>query len=157
MDSVASAPAPTRDSGATVAPPRSCRQVGPRLEALIAVVLILVYLGVMLPSLTRFPPLNNDEGREAQLSWVASGLQPGAERMNAYRGFPTWGTGGLQGATTVLLFWLFGLREAQRVVSESLLRRWGEVEDVAPTARFLVSPAASFITCQTLAVNGGRP
>lgn len=63
----------------------------------------------MLPSLTRFPPLNNDEGREANLSWVASGLQPGAERMNAYRGFPTWGTGGLQGATTVVIFHLFNL------------------------------------------------
>lgn len=45
----------------------------------------------------------------------------------------------------------------QRVVDESLLRRWGEVEDVARAARFLVSPAASFITGQTLAVNGGRP
>lgn len=45
----------------------------------------------------------------------------------------------------------------QRVIDESLLRRWGEVEDVAQAARFLVSPAASFITGQTLAVNGGRP
>jgi 3-oxoacyl-[acyl-carrier protein] reductase len=45
----------------------------------------------------------------------------------------------------------------ERVVNESLLRRWGEVEDVARAARFLVSPAASFITGQTLAVNGGRP
>jgi 3-oxoacyl-[acyl-carrier protein] reductase len=45
----------------------------------------------------------------------------------------------------------------QRVVDESLLKRWGEVEDVARAARFLVSPAASFITGQTLPVNGGRP
>lgn len=74
---------------------------------LAALGLIVLYLLVMLPALTRFPPLNNDEGREAQLSWVASGLQPGAERMNAYRGFGTWGTGGLQGATTVVLFHLF--------------------------------------------------
>jgi hypothetical protein len=71
--------------------------------------LILAYLAVMLPSLTRFPPLNNDEGREANLSWVASGLEPGAERINAYRGSSTWGTGGLQGATTVALFHFFNL------------------------------------------------
>jgi 4-amino-4-deoxy-L-arabinose transferase-like glycosyltransferase len=110
VDSIALDSAPLLDSDVAVATtPRFRRQLGPRLEALIAAVLILVYLGVMLPSLTRFPPLNNDEGREAQLSWVTSGLQPGAERMNAYRGFDTWGTGGLQGATTVLLFWLFGL------------------------------------------------
>lgn len=45
----------------------------------------------------------------------------------------------------------------QRVVDESLLRRWGEPADVARAARFLVSPAASFITGQTIPVNGGRP
>ncbi len=44
----------------------------------------------------------------------------------------------------------------ERVKSESLLRRWGEVEDVARTARFLASPAAAFITGQIMHVNGGR-
>lgn len=44
----------------------------------------------------------------------------------------------------------------ERVKSESLLHRWGEVEDVARTARFLASPAASFITGQIITVNGGR-
>jgi 3-oxoacyl-[acyl-carrier protein] reductase len=44
----------------------------------------------------------------------------------------------------------------ERAVNESLLKRWGEVEDVARTARFLASPAASFITGQILNVNGGR-
>jgi 3-oxoacyl-[acyl-carrier protein] reductase len=44
----------------------------------------------------------------------------------------------------------------ERAVNESLLHRWGEVEDVARTVRFLASPAASFITGQILNVNGGR-
>lgn len=43
----------------------------------------------------------------------------------------------------------------QRAVSESLLGRWGAPEDVARAARFLVSPAAGFITGQTLPINGG--
>jgi 4-amino-4-deoxy-L-arabinose transferase-like glycosyltransferase len=94
----------------------------PGLETGLVLALVLAYLAVMLPSLTRFPPLNNDEGREGNLSWVASGLQPGAERMNAYRGFGTWGTGGLQGATTVALFRLFGLGLFQARLTSLL---WG--------------------------------
>jgi len=43
----------------------------------------------------------------------------------------------------------------QRAVAESLLGRWGTPEDVAAAAHFLVSPAAAFITGQTIAVNGG--
>jgi hypothetical protein len=92
-------PVPARGRHFTFRPP----------EAVVVLGLIVAYLAIMLPSLTRFPPLNNDEGREANLSWVASGLEPGAERMNAYRGFSTWGTGGLQGATTVALFHFFNL------------------------------------------------
>ena len=45
----------------------------------------------------------------------------------------------------------------QRAQDESLLRRWGTPEDVARAARFLVSPAADFITGHVLPVNGGRP
>lgn len=43
----------------------------------------------------------------------------------------------------------------QRAVAESLLQRWGEVDDVARAVRFLASPAASFITGLILPVNGG--
>jgi 3-oxoacyl-[acyl-carrier protein] reductase len=44
----------------------------------------------------------------------------------------------------------------QRAVRESLLERWGEPGDVARMARYLVSPEASFITGQIVAVNGGN-
>lgn len=45
-----------------------------------------------------------------------------------------------------------------RARRESLLDRWGTPEDVARVARFLASPAASFITGQIIAINGGyRP
>ncbi len=43
----------------------------------------------------------------------------------------------------------------QRAVRESLLERWGTPQDVATAARFLVSPAAAFITGQVIPVNGG--
>lgn len=43
----------------------------------------------------------------------------------------------------------------QRVVRESLRGRWGRPEDVAQACRFLVSPAADYITGQTINVNGG--
>ena len=43
----------------------------------------------------------------------------------------------------------------QRAMSESLVQRWGTPEDVAQAILYLASPAASFITGQILAVNGG--
>jgi 3-oxoacyl-[acyl-carrier protein] reductase len=43
----------------------------------------------------------------------------------------------------------------QRAQRESLLCRWGTPQDVAGVARFLVSPAAGFITGQIVEVNGG--
>lgn len=43
----------------------------------------------------------------------------------------------------------------QRAVAESLLARWGEPEDIARAARFLASPASSFVTGQVINVNGG--
>jgi 3-oxoacyl-[acyl-carrier protein] reductase len=44
----------------------------------------------------------------------------------------------------------------ERAIGEALLARWGTPDDVARAARFLVSPAASFITGQIVCVNGGR-
>lgn len=43
----------------------------------------------------------------------------------------------------------------QRVLVETPLARWGTPEDVAATARWLVSPAAQFITGQIIRINGG--
>ncbi len=43
----------------------------------------------------------------------------------------------------------------ERVRRETPLCRWGRPEDVAATARWLVSPAAEFITGQIIRVNGG--
>jgi NAD(P)-dependent dehydrogenase (short-subunit alcohol dehydrogenase family) len=42
-----------------------------------------------------------------------------------------------------------------RVRRETPLGRWGLPEDVASVARWLASPSASFITGQTIRVNGG--
>jgi 3-oxoacyl-[acyl-carrier protein] reductase len=42
-----------------------------------------------------------------------------------------------------------------RAIGESLLGRWGTPEDVAAAVCFLASPAAAFITAQTISVNGG--
>ena len=43
----------------------------------------------------------------------------------------------------------------ERAQRESALGRWGTPEDVARVARFLVSPAAAFVTGQVVCVNGG--
>jgi 3-oxoacyl-[acyl-carrier protein] reductase len=43
----------------------------------------------------------------------------------------------------------------ERVLRETPLQRWGTPEDVARAARWVVSPAAAFITGQVLRVNGG--
>ncbi|HZV07814.1 MAG TPA: 2-amino-4-hydroxy-6-hydroxymethyldihydropteridine diphosphokinase [Gemmataceae bacterium] len=43
----------------------------------------------------------------------------------------------------------------ERVVRETPLQRWGRPEDVAAAARWLVSPAAAFLTGQILRINGG--
>jgi 3-oxoacyl-[acyl-carrier protein] reductase len=46
-------------------------------------------------------------------------------------------------------------RWQERVRCETPLRRWGRPEDVAGAARWLVSPAAAFLTGQIIRVNGG--
>jgi 2-amino-4-hydroxy-6-hydroxymethyldihydropteridine diphosphokinase len=43
----------------------------------------------------------------------------------------------------------------ERVIGETPLERWGTPEDVAQTARWLVSPAAAFVTGQVIRINGG--
>jgi 3-oxoacyl-[acyl-carrier protein] reductase len=43
----------------------------------------------------------------------------------------------------------------RRAARESMLRRWGTPEDIAGVVRWLVSPAAAFVTGQILPVNGG--
>jgi 3-oxoacyl-[acyl-carrier protein] reductase len=43
----------------------------------------------------------------------------------------------------------------ERVLRETPLKRWGTPEDVAQAARFLVSPAAAFLTGQIVRINGG--
>lgn len=43
----------------------------------------------------------------------------------------------------------------QRAVSESMLARWGQPEDVAAAAAFLASSDAAYITGQVLNINGG--
>jgi len=42
-----------------------------------------------------------------------------------------------------------------RVLKETPMARWGTPEDVAEVARFLVSPAARFVTGQVVRINGG--
>jgi 2-amino-4-hydroxy-6-hydroxymethyldihydropteridine diphosphokinase len=42
-----------------------------------------------------------------------------------------------------------------RVLRETPLARWGRPEDVAATTRFLVSPAAAYLSGQVVRVNGG--
>ncbi len=43
----------------------------------------------------------------------------------------------------------------QRVLCETPLQRWGTPDDVAATVRWLVSPAAQFITGQIIRIDGG--
>jgi NAD(P)-dependent dehydrogenase (short-subunit alcohol dehydrogenase family) len=44
----------------------------------------------------------------------------------------------------------------QKVVRQIPMQRWGTAQDILNTALFLASPAASFITGQTILVNGGE-
>ena len=48
-----------------------------------------------------------------------------------------------------------GQAQRQRIVRRTPLGRLGSVDDVLGVIRFLTSPAASFITGQTITVDGG--
>lgn len=54
--------------------------------------------------------------------------------------------------------WSQGLSETTRekMIGEIPMQRWGTADDILNTALFLASPAASFITGQTILVNGGE-
>jgi NAD(P)-dependent dehydrogenase (short-subunit alcohol dehydrogenase family) len=54
--------------------------------------------------------------------------------------------------------WAQSLPEStrQKFAAQVPLQRWGTPEDILQTALFLASPAASFITGQTILVNGGE-
>lgn len=120
--------APRRGAGAPTGsaadPPRRTIAHAGRLLDWAVVLLVVAYVGVLMPGLTRWPPVINDEGREANLFWVASGADPTAERMNAYRGFATWGNGGLQGATAAIIFRVGGVGVFQARLTSLL---WGGV------------------------------
>ena len=49
------------------------------------------------------------------------------------------------------------LNERQKawIIRQTALRRLGHVDDLLGVVRFLISPAAKFITGQTLVVDGG--
>ena len=51
---------------------------------------------------------------------------------------------------------LFSEERRERYVNEiQLVRRLGEVDDIARAVRFLLSDGASFITAETMLVSGG--
>ncbi|MCC7103934.1 MAG: glycosyltransferase family 39 protein [Chloroflexi bacterium] len=88
---------------------RTSPALSPRLLDLFVVVLVVGYCVVMLRALDRWPPVDNDEGREANVFWVMAHVDPEANQMNEYHGFANWGTGGLQGMTTAAIFRLGGI------------------------------------------------
>ena len=45
---------------------------------------------------------------------------------------------------------------AQRIIDQIPLRRMGKIDDIAQAALYLCSPAASYVTGETLVVDGGH-
>ncbi|MGE3911957.1 MAG: ArnT family glycosyltransferase [Chloroflexota bacterium] len=88
--------------------PQVARRVAARSDWLL-VGAIVIYVIANLPFLVSWPPVNGDEGREANAFWVASGVDPSAQSLDpVYRHDPLY-KGGLQGLTTGLSFRIFGL------------------------------------------------
>lgn len=138
-----------------VSPPASsigrirCR--GWVLDALI-VALIAAYIVALMPGLTRWPALINDEGREANLFWVLSGVDPAAARMNAHRGFPTWGNGGIQAWTAAAIFRVAGMGVFQARLT-SLLWAGALLIVTYALGRFYWRRAAGLVAVVMLAVS----
>lgn len=129
----------------------SVQKRGLILDLLIAL-LILGYIAALIPGLTRWPPLINDEGREANIFWVASGADPSAERMNAHRGFPTWGNGGIQGFTAGLIFRAAGVGVFQARLT-SLIWAAGLLAITYAVGRYYWGRAAGLAAIVLLAVS----
>ncbi len=129
----------------------------PRLAAIhwldaVVVALILAYIVALIPGLTRWPALINDEGREANIFWAATGADPSAERMNAHRGFPTWGNGGIQGFTAGLIFRAAGVGVFQARLT-SLLWAAGLLLATYALGRYYWGRAAGLAAVILLAVS----
>ncbi len=51
---------------------------------------------------------------------------------------------------------VFGAEQITAVVGQTPLARMGEIGEVTAAVKFLASDASSFITCQTIVIDGGR-
>jgi hypothetical protein len=126
MAAVEHAETPSRSAGRSMADrlPGWLTTHPGRVADVLVILLVVGYTVALMPGLTRWPAPISDEGREANLFWVASGADPTAQRMNAHRGFSTWGNGGLQGATAAIIFRLGGVGVFQARLTSLL---WGGV------------------------------
>lgn len=78
------------------------------IDWLLAAAIASYLLFVHVPLLTAWPPVNSDEGREANAFWVGCGVDPSARTLDPiYQHDPLY-KGGLQGLTTCISFRTLG-------------------------------------------------